>query len=115
MTMDFIEKLDGAVIVTNAGGKLIYMNERALRNVEKDGGNELLGRNLMDCHSASSRKKIEKIMKTKKNNVYTIEKKGKKKLIFQTPWMSEGEFKGLVELSLEIPFDMPHFIRDPKP
>lgn len=109
--MDFIEKLDGAVIVTDADGSLIYMNERALRNFEKDGGKELLGKNLMDCHSEGSCKKILEIIETKKNNVYTIEKKGKKKLIFQTPWISSGEFKGLIELSLEIPFDMPHFIR----
>src|SRR5512140_2719714 len=107
--MDFIEKLDGAVIVTDADGKLCYMNERAVRNFEKDGGKELLGRDLMECHSEASGKKILEIMETKQNNVYTIEKKGKKKLIFQTPWISDGEFKGLVELSLEIPFDMPHF------
>ncbi len=45
-------------------------------------------------------------------NVYTIEKKGKKKLIYQAPWFLDGAFGGLVELSLEIPFEMPHFIRD---
>ncbi|MCK7539496.1 MAG: hypothetical protein MZV63_55615 [Marinilabiliales bacterium] len=53
------------------------------------------------------------MIRTRPNNVYAIEreKEGKKKLIFQTPWISDGEFKGLVELSLEIPFDMRHFIR----
>jgi nitrogen-specific signal transduction histidine kinase len=97
--MDFIEKLDGAVIVTDADGTLTYMNEKAVRQFEKEGGSGLIGKKLSECHSERS------------NNVYTIEKKGKKKLIFQTPWISDGEFKGLVELSLEIPSDMPHFIR----
>jgi transcriptional regulator with PAS, ATPase and Fis domain len=115
LDMDFIEKLDGAVIVTNAEGELIYMNERAIRNFEKEGGVSLLGSRLSECHSERSNRIIEEMIRTRSNNVYTIEKKGKKKLIFQTPWMSEGEFKGLVELSLEIPSDMPHFIRDPKP
>ncbi len=40
-----------------------------------------------------------------------IGKNGVKKLIYQTPWIENGEFRGLVELSLEIPFEMPHFVR----
>jgi transcriptional regulator with PAS, ATPase and Fis domain len=113
--MDFIEKLDGAVIVTDSEGTLIYMNERAIRNFEKEGGGSLLGSRLSECHSDRSNKIIEEMIRTRSNNVYTIEKKGKKKLIFQSPLIADGEFKGLVELSLEIPFDMPHFIRDLKP
>jgi hypothetical protein len=50
-------------------------------------------------------------MNEKRPNVYTIEKNGIKKLIYQSPWFEKGEMKGLVELSLEIPFNMPHFIR----
>jgi hypothetical protein len=46
-----------------------------------------------------------------RKNVYTIEKRGVKKLIFQCPWTEEGAYRGFVELSLEIPFDMPHFVR----
>ena len=110
--MDFIEKLDGAVIVTDKEGKLCYMNEKALRQYEKDGGAALIGRNLSACHSERSNQIIEVMIRDRKNNVYTIEKKGKKKLIFQAPWISEGEFMGLVELSLEIPFEMPHFVRE---
>jgi hypothetical protein len=34
-----------------------------------------------------------------------------KKLIYQSPIFEDGEYKGIVELSLEIPFDMPHFKR----
>ena len=38
-----------------------------------------------------------------------------KKLIYQTPWFKEdGAFGGLIEYSIEIPFDMPHFVRQPK-
>ena len=41
-------------------------------------------------------------------------KAGVKKLIYQTPWYENGEFRGLVELSMEIPFEMPHYVRKPK-
>ena len=40
-----------------------------------------------------------------------IEKNGVKKIIYQSPWYKEGEYAGFVELSLEIPLEMPHFIR----
>jgi hypothetical protein len=33
-------------------------------------------------------------------------------MIYQAPWFKEGKVAGLVELSLEIPFDLPHYIRD---
>jgi len=34
-----------------------------------------------------------------------------KKLIYQGPWFQDGKYGGLVELSLEIPMEMPHFVR----
>jgi transcriptional regulator with PAS, ATPase and Fis domain len=109
--MEFIEKLDGNVIVSDADCKVIYMNERAVRAYEKDGGKDLIGRDLLACHSEASRNKILEIMASGQKNVYTIEKKGKKKIIYQSPWFVDGVFRGIVELSLEIPVEMPHFIR----
>jgi transcriptional regulator with PAS, ATPase and Fis domain len=109
--MEWFEKLDGNVIVCDAEGIVIYMNETAIRNYEKDGGAGLIGQSLMDCHNEISRRKILEIMETHRKNVYTIEKRGKKKLIYQTPWMDGDTFKGIVELSLEIPFEMPHYDR----
>jgi hypothetical protein len=50
-------------------------------------------------------------MESRQKNVYTIEKNGVKKLIYQTPWFENGEYRGFVEFGLEIPFEMPHFIR----
>ena len=110
--MEFIEKLDGAVIVSDADGNIIYLNEKAANTFQKDGGRALIGKNLKDCHLDYSNVKIREMMETHEKNVYTIEKKGKKKLIYQAPWFLDGAFGGLVELSLEIPFEMPHFIRD---
>lgn len=112
--MKWIDNLDGNVIVSDENGIITYMNEAAIRNYEKDGGASLIGRNLMNCHGAASRQKIREIITTHQKNVYTIEKRGKKKIIYQTPWMDGEEFKGIVELSLEIPFEMPHYDRNPK-
>jgi len=51
-------------------------------------------------------------MDNRKINIYTLEKDGIKKLIYQAPWYEGGEYAGVVELSVEIPFEMPHFVRD---
>ena len=110
--MEWIEKLDGSVIVSDLEGKVIYANETAERTFVKQGEPPLLGRDLMGCHNDNSKKLLRNIMETRVKNVYTIEKRGRKKLIYQTPWIVDGELKGLVELSLEIPFDMPHFVRE---
>jgi hypothetical protein len=41
-----------------------------------------------------------------------IEKRGKRKMIYQTPWYdANGQYAGFVELSLEIPREMPLFQR----
>jgi len=110
-TMEWIEKLNGNVIVSDAGSKVIYMNEKAIRQYEKEGGAALIGQDLLACHNEESKKKIREIMATGQANVYTIEKKGVKKLIYQSPWYQDGEFRGIVEFSLEIPAEMPHYIR----
>jgi transcriptional regulator with PAS, ATPase and Fis domain len=111
LPMEWIEKLDGNVIVSDAQGKIIYMNEKALAHYEKDGGISLIGKDLLECHNETSRKKIMEIMTSGQKNVYTIEKRGQKKLIYQSPWFRDGEFRGIIELSLVIPVEMPHFLR----
>jgi hypothetical protein len=45
-------------------------------------------------------------------NVYTIEKAGVKKLVYQAPWYKDGRYSGVVEISFEVPFELPHFVRD---
>ena len=110
--MEFIETFEGAVIVSDSTGNIIYLNEKAATTFQKQGGRDLIGKNLKDCHQDYSNEKIREIMETHEKNIYTIEKKGQKKLIYQAPWFHEGTFGGLIELSLEIPFEIPHFIRE---
>ena len=112
IAMDYFENFEGAVTISDLKGTIIYMNEKAISTFEKDGGRGLIGKNLEDCHKERSNEIIRQILSTKKKNVYTIEKNGKKKLIFQAPWYKGFELSGLVELSLEIPFEMAHFNRD---
>lgn len=108
---DWLKEFPGAVTVCDANGIILEMNDRAARTFEKDGGYALIGKNLLDCHSDASRGKVQQLLATHEKNVYTIEKNGVKKLIYQSPWFKNGEYAGFVEVSLEIPFEMPHFVR----
>ena len=71
----------------------------------------MIGTNILDCHPEPARTKLQQMLESGQPNIYTIEKKGKKKLIYQTPWTIDGQYAGFVELGLEIPETMPHFVR----
>ena len=109
---EWVKEFPGAVTVCDATGVVLEMNDRAAETFEKDGGRALMGRNLLDCHTEPSRSKVEALLASRQRNVYTIEKRGTRKLIYQAPWYRDGKYAGLVELSLEIPADMPHFVRE---
>jgi len=108
---EWIKEFPGSVTVCDAKGVILEMNDKAAKTLEKDGGYALIGKNMLDCHPEPARTKTERLLATQEKNVYTIEKSGIKKLIFQSPWFKNGKYAGFVELSLEIPFEMPHFIR----
>lgn len=112
--LDWVKEFPGAVTVCDPNGIILAMNDRAAKNYEKDGGRALIGKNLLDCHPEPARTKVQNLLDAHEKNVYTIEKKGVKKLIYQSPWYENGEYRGLVELALEVPFEMPHFVRQPR-
>ncbi len=103
--------LPAAVTVCDKEGILVDMNAAAEALFAKDGGRALIGKNLFDCHNPESQEIIRTLMRDRKNNVYSIEKHGKKRLIYQAPWYRDGECAGLVEISFEIPPAIPNFVR----
>ncbi len=109
--MDWIKEFPASITVCDPQGIILEMNDCAAATFESDGGYGLIGSNLLDCHPAPAREKLEALMAARVKNVYTIEKKGVKKLIYQSPWYKDGEYAGFVEMSLEIPAELPHFIR----
>jgi transcriptional regulator with PAS, ATPase and Fis domain len=108
---DWIKEFPAAVTVCDAEGIILAMNDKAAKTFEADGGANLIGSNMLDCHPGLSRQKTERLLAAKVKNVYTIEKNGVKKLIYQSPWYKDGEYAGFVELSLEIPMEIDHFVR----
>mgnify|MGYP005845896133 CR=1 FL=1 len=107
----WIKEFPAAITVCDAEGVIVGMNDAAARSFATEGGYGLLGANVLVCHPEAARQKVTDLLRTHRTNVYTIEKNSKKKLIYQSPWFINGAFAGIVELSLEIPSEMPHFVR----
>lgn len=110
---DWAKELPCAVTVCDTEGTIIYMNDKSIEVNVKDGSGSIVGKNLKDCHSEKSWKMIQHLIATEGTNTYTIYKEAQKvkKLIYQTSWFKDGKIGGLVELSIELPENMPHFIR----
>jgi transcriptional regulator with PAS, ATPase and Fis domain len=111
MNDEWIKEFPAAVTVCDPDGVLLALNDKAAKTFEAEGGYGLIGLNMLDCHPEPARSKTERLLAAKEKNAYTIEKNGIKKLIYQSPWYKDGMYAGFVELSMEIPFEMPHFVR----
>ena len=106
--------LDGipvAATVCDRKGTCLYMNEHAAKVFAKSGGRALIGSNLLDCHDEPARSRFAAQLASPSPSTYTIEKNGVRKLIHQVPWYDKGAFAGVVEMSFELPAEMPHFVR----
>jgi transcriptional regulator with PAS, ATPase and Fis domain len=103
-----------AITVCDTNGIVLALNEKAATTFAEDGGLKLIGTNLLDCHPEPARSKVMELLRSGERNVYTIEKNGTRKLIYQSPWYKNGQYAGFVEMSLPLPDQMPHFVRQPK-
>lgn len=104
---DYFKHAEGSVTVCDRDGNIIYMNSKSIATF-----GDMTGKNMFACHNPHSQEKIRMLLATGQTNAYTIEKQGRKKIIYQTPWRNEqGEIMGLIEYSFVIPFDMPHYVR----
>ena len=112
--LDDFKGLNMAITISAKAGEILYQNDSS---IEVNG--DARGRDLMGCHNARSQQIIRHLLDDAATNAYTISKKGKRKLIYQTPWYEDDAKQvvgGLLELSSILPDDMPHYDRDqPKP
>lgn len=106
MTEDFFRSTGCAVTVCDTECNIVYQNDRSV-----DVNGDMRGRCMLGCHNDRSRGIISRILEEGMTNSYTISKKGQRKLIHQTPWYRDGRIAGIIELSIVIPDQMPHYDR----
>jgi transcriptional regulator with PAS, ATPase and Fis domain len=100
------------IMVSDPTGIILEMNASAEAVFETDGGRNLLGKHVLSCHPEPARTKLAGMMEKQIMNVYFNTEKGEKRFFFQSPWYRDGRFAGFVEISFEVPGDIPHFIRE---
>jgi hypothetical protein len=104
----WVKEFPGTIIVCDSQGVLLEMNDWAAK---QESERVAIGTNILDCHPEPARTKLKQMLAGGQLNVYTIEKNGRKLLIYQAPWYTEGKYAGFVEFELDIPESLPHFIR----
>ena len=109
---EWLDTLEAGITICDKNGIITYLNEKAAADLSKYGGFKLLGRNLLDCHNETSKKILNEMLENASERIYTIEKKGVKKLICQKPIFEKGEFAGILEIVIILPSNMPHYLRN---
>ena len=67
----------------------------------EDGGRALIGKERTRLPPRAGPQQNEAgLLEMRQRNIYTIEKNGVKKLIYQSPWYHNGEYAGFIELIL---------------
>lgn len=104
---EWAERMNCAVTVCDTECRILFMNEKSRATF-----GEMTGQSMAGCHSERSRRKISELLAAGGTNAYTIEKNGVRKMIYQTAWRrNDGSVGGLVEISMVIPAEMPHYVR----
>ncbi len=71
----WVEEFPGAVTVCDREGIILEMNERAAKSFGKQGGKDLIGTNVLDCHPEAAREKLRGLMERQEAHVYTSKRK----------------------------------------
>ena len=111
MQRDYFESVDIAVTVCTKDGTILDMNGKSRRTFLKPGREEIIGRNVLDCHPEPARTFLADMLANPRTNIYTVEKEGQKKFIVQTPWYDGDDYAGYMELAVVLPESIPNRIR----
>ena len=114
MKQDYFEGADVAVTICAKDGTILDMNQKSRKTFLKPGQESILGKNVLDCHPEPARTMLAVMLANPRTNIYTVEKEGVKKLIYQCPWYEGDEYAGFMELSIVLPEFIPNRVRKPK-
>ena len=106
---EIFQSVKVSITVCDKEGNVVFMNDAS-----KAVFGDMIGKNMMPCHQQRSQDIIRQLLDKGETHAYTIEKGEVHKMIYQAPWYKDGEVAGLVEFSMVIPAEMPHYVRPEK-
>lgn len=92
-----------AVVICSPSHEIIYMNQTAIERYAGRGGEKLLGKSLLDCHSAASNQMIQKVVdwfreSPEHNRIYTSYNERENKDVYMVALRQEdGSLMGYYE------------------
>ena len=115
---DWVKEASAAIVVCDSEGVILEVNDRYLEFSQSETAQErkrddLIGMNVIDCHSKSTQPKVSNLLKSGKIHTSMIERDGTRYLIYYAPWYTGGKYSGQMELILQIPPDYDHLFREP--
>ena len=97
-----IDQDRSAVVICNLQHEIIYMNPAAVASYGKYGGEKLIGKSLLDCHSGESCAKIREVVQwfeksPEHNLIYTFHNEKQNKDVYMVALREEGRLIGYYE------------------
>ncbi len=105
--IDWAKTMDAAVCVCDLKGIVTYMNDKG----KVDYGSDLTGKEILACHPEPAKSKFKALLESGKEDIYSIEKNGIKKVVCHLPIMENGVCSGYAEIVKQLPGTVPHFVR----
>lgn len=106
MNFNWADDTNCAVTVCDTEGVVIYQNKQSISV-----NGEYCGKSMLPCHNERSKGIIARILE-KATRMPTPSRKRDPQMIYQTAWRREdGTVGGIIELSMPIPAEMPHYVR----
>lgn len=112
MQLEWAKEFGAAITLCDTEGIILEMNDRAARMFSADGGRQLIGKNVLDCHPEPARSHLAQMLQERRANVYITERRGEYHFVYQSPWFENGRFAGFVEIVIDVPQNIPHVVRD---
>ena len=91
-----------AIVICDLNHDIIYMNPAAVQNYKKWGGDQLIGKSILECHNPKSGEKIKQVVDwfaadENHNIVYTFHNEKQNKDVYMVALREEGKLIGYYE------------------
>ena len=74
MQINWTKEINTTITVCDENGIIVYLNDKAWKEYEEEGGKKLIGTKLLDCHPEPHKTKLKELMSSKNESCYTIVK-----------------------------------------
>jgi PAS domain-containing protein len=112
MPSEWVASYPAEIMVCDADGTILEMNDVAIRMYEAEGGAAMVGSNVFAHHKEPARSQVAQAIHQRRHLIYTTEKAGIRKLVSIAPWYRAGRYAGFALFVLNLPPEVPNLVKD---